>query len=216
MHIFKASPGPCCALNVYEHDYWRGQINFYQGRPKFVGRWWNNKISSWKIQGGKQCRAKFYKRRRFRGRHFRACTDGETMPGHWHDKTTSLKVYASSRPQCCGLTLFHHDHGKGGGSYFSHSAKYVGNWLNDRASSWQLRGENCKVIMYKHGNFRGSSTASCHGNKWPGHSWNDKISSFKLYPQQSRCAQTRRRRSRRRRNRRRRTRRRRRRRRKWR
>jgi hypothetical protein len=61
-----------------------------------------------------------------------SCSGWNNLSGFWNDRVSSLRASA------CKVTLFEDTNRRGASRTFTGNVNYVGNAINDEASSWQL------------------------------------------------------------------------------
>jgi len=135
-------PRGCCAT-IYEHGNWQGRSQRYCSRDvRFVGGWWNDKVSSVRVSGnlagghsGGSCRAEIFQHANFGG--VREFYSGDVRQVRRNDDMSSLKVGGG----CC-VIIYEHGNFGGRSQRYCSPVKFVGGWWNDKMSSLKVvRGD---------------------------------------------------------------------------
>merc|ERR1712072_135409 len=135
MSSFKVGGG--CCVTFYEHGGFGGKSRRECHNRDWVGNWWNDKMSSLRVSGGRSncgggggggCSVEVFENRGYGGR--RTVYNRETRQVRPNDQMSSFKVKGG----CC-VTFYEHG-GFGGRSRRECGNKdWVGNWWNDKMSS---------------------------------------------------------------------------------
>jgi len=119
--------GGCCAV-IYEHYNYGGKSQKYCKATKFVGKWWNDRVSSVKVVKDAGCSVEFYQHAQFKGVKNVYTSDAKRVKRN--DEMSSLKVGDG----CCAVIYEHYNFG-GKSQKYCGPVAFVGKFWNDKVSS---------------------------------------------------------------------------------
>ncbi|PID46929.1 MAG: hypothetical protein CSB47_01740 [Proteobacteria bacterium] len=160
---------------VYEHiNYGGAAFSMAPGRNiSHIGSWWNDRISSIKVN--KSCKLIAYQHINYAGDK-RVFTANTSFVGNlWNDQISSLRCQCPEPPRPACLM---YEHANFFGSVLSvhGNMPWVGNNWNDRVSAVKVPS-SCTLTVYQHKNYGGDSRTFGPGNTaYIGNLWNDQIS----------------------------------------
>ncbi|XP_066910510.1 uncharacterized protein [Clytia hemisphaerica] len=171
--------GDHTSIIAFEHIYYGGQRREFSSEVEYVGKHWNDKISSLKCTGV-DCTVIVFEHKDYTGRQVSFHKQSKWIGKTWNDKISSMVALPYDIALLC-YTVYEHSDYEGESGRFCGDQSFTSTKLKGKISSFKFDCHECSIVVYD-GDYIGNFKAFDNDTAYVGKELNDRIKTIQIRP----------------------------------